>query len=613
MRWKEPEVAVPTKAVTGQPMEEPPEGNRKRRRRHDENELDEETTAKTEQKLKVRLKTYVTEDVRKESEERPSLRRSRRSHGPVDYAEQAPGVDDDDETKLLDRDRADDGKENPRRSKRRSARFSSPFSRGSSTPKREKAPKPVKSVPEPDKKTAGKGPKLRLKTPKKHERHLRKEHKQMPDPSSSDPTVSNEDYCSACGGAGKFVCCETCPRSFHLLCCDPPLSEATLPEDAWYCNICYTTTHPPDPSPRGLFSELLDQLARRNPRVFKLPITLQRRYEGVSVGPEGEFVNEFDVAPKKPRDPDEYTRLEDGKGNPVLCFHCSRSALAGPILTCTKCNAPWHVDCLKVDSQFNIPTRWVCPNHAEQATKLPRTLRKPRIRDTHLRRGYRNNGYIEVHDSEDEVDGTARHKQIKTEVEPAESSVQHTPEQSKEPSIEPSTAQNTPLNSEIPSEPPEKVQIIEVQEPYGGNMTHDQGPPLIGNVKETPDGFAATMVQRQRDDVVYRLPARAIKLDFIDMIHSRARDPWIETPASRLLVALDELATKPSEQQEAVRNLAYLKLQGPSVDAATAKQNIDKLVTVALDDRDNQQALAIRRLIQLKGKDRLMDFLTSDA
>lgn len=110
---------MPTKAVTGQPMEEPPEGNRKRRRRHDENELDEETTVKTEQKLKVRLKTYVTEDVRKESEERPSLRRSRRSHGPVDYAEQVPGVDDDDETKLLDRDRADDGKENPRRSKRR--------------------------------------------------------------------------------------------------------------------------------------------------------------------------------------------------------------------------------------------------------------------------------------------------------------------------------------------------------------------------------------------------------------------------------------------------------------------------------------------------------------
>lgn len=50
----------------------------------------------------------------------------------------------------------------------------------------------------------------------------------------SDPTRYNEEICGACGGPGRFLCCEGCPKSFHFSCLDPPIDENDLPEDSWY-------------------------------------------------------------------------------------------------------------------------------------------------------------------------------------------------------------------------------------------------------------------------------------------------------------------------------------------------------------------------------------------
>jgi hypothetical protein len=50
----------------------------------------------------------------------------------------------------------------------------------------------------------------------------------------SDPTRYNEENCGACGGPGRFLCCEGCPKSFHFTCLDPPIDENDLPEDSWY-------------------------------------------------------------------------------------------------------------------------------------------------------------------------------------------------------------------------------------------------------------------------------------------------------------------------------------------------------------------------------------------
>ncbi|CAH0473936.1 unnamed protein product [Peronospora belbahrii] len=47
---------------------------------------------------------------------------------------------------------------------------------------------------------------------------------------------ANLDYCEVCQGAGDLVCCDKCPRSFHLKCLH--MTENDLPEGDWQCNEC---------------------------------------------------------------------------------------------------------------------------------------------------------------------------------------------------------------------------------------------------------------------------------------------------------------------------------------------------------------------------------------
>jgi hypothetical protein len=47
---------------------------------------------------------------------------------------------------------------------------------------------------------------------------------------------ANLDYCEVCLAAGDLVCCDVCPRSFHLKCLK--MTEADLPEGDWQCAEC---------------------------------------------------------------------------------------------------------------------------------------------------------------------------------------------------------------------------------------------------------------------------------------------------------------------------------------------------------------------------------------
>lgn len=46
------------------------------------------------------------------------------------------------------------------------------------------------------------------------------------------------DVCGRCGHEGELLCCQTCPRAFHLSCVVPPLQE--IPLDDWFCSVCAT-------------------------------------------------------------------------------------------------------------------------------------------------------------------------------------------------------------------------------------------------------------------------------------------------------------------------------------------------------------------------------------
>ncbi|XP_042353071.1 autoimmune regulator [Plectropomus leopardus] len=46
----------------------------------------------------------------------------------------------------------------------------------------------------------------------------------------------NDDECAACKDGGELICCDGCPRAFHLNCVDPPLTS--IPSGTWQCEWC---------------------------------------------------------------------------------------------------------------------------------------------------------------------------------------------------------------------------------------------------------------------------------------------------------------------------------------------------------------------------------------
>ncbi|XP_041875611.1 autoimmune regulator [Corvus kubaryi] len=64
---------------------------------------------------------------------------------------------------------------------------------------------------------------------------------------SQDPVPhqgqENEDECAACGDGGELICCDGCPRAFHLACLVPPLPH--VPSGTWRCGSCVESVAEP--------------------------------------------------------------------------------------------------------------------------------------------------------------------------------------------------------------------------------------------------------------------------------------------------------------------------------------------------------------------------------
>ncbi|KAF2964735.1 hypothetical protein GQX73_g8840 [Xylaria multiplex] len=107
----------------------------------------------------------------------------------------------------------------------------------------------------------------------------------------------NDDSCYTCGGNGELVCCDGCTFSFHFTCIDPPMDEGRIP-DEWFCNECQIRYNPPHVNEhRSVFSSLVANLQRKNPRAFRLPEPIREYFEGVKTGAEGEYE---EAVPPKP-------------------------------------------------------------------------------------------------------------------------------------------------------------------------------------------------------------------------------------------------------------------------------------------------------------------------
>ncbi|NXP16628.1 AIRE regulator, partial [Scytalopus superciliaris] len=76
---------------------------------------------------------------------------------------------------------------------------------------------------------------------------------QLPAPTaySQDPVPhqENEDECAACGDGGELICCDGCPRAFHLACLVPPLPR--VPSGTWRCGSCVMSVAEPGQLPEA--------------------------------------------------------------------------------------------------------------------------------------------------------------------------------------------------------------------------------------------------------------------------------------------------------------------------------------------------------------------------
>ncbi|NXM06725.1 AIRE regulator, partial [Tyrannus savana] len=66
-------------------------------------------------------------------------------------------------------------------------------------------------------------------------------------PSPAALQAENEDECAVCGDGGELICCDGCPRAFHLTCLVPPLPR--VPSGTWQCGSCVTSVAEPDQLP----------------------------------------------------------------------------------------------------------------------------------------------------------------------------------------------------------------------------------------------------------------------------------------------------------------------------------------------------------------------------
>ncbi|KAI9229143.1 MAG: hypothetical protein DHS80DRAFT_22624 [Piptocephalis tieghemiana] len=193
----------------------------------------------------------------------------------------------------------------------------------------------------------------------------------------------NKDYCETCNGIGEFLCCETCPVAMHFICADPPV--LTVPEGDWFCRNCTDKKKEEEKKAKGLkadekpgpFDRFSQFIRRRNPSIFVPPAYIRSVFPDVGINERGEYLSIRDYRPSRTdfrEDGNELKKLHDPKGKVRLCYHCSKSAIRGRMVSCDYCPLHWHLNCLGSASIPPARRKWRCPAHVEHATVQPKKV-----------------------------------------------------------------------------------------------------------------------------------------------------------------------------------------------------------------------------------------------
>ncbi|KAF9126418.1 hypothetical protein BGW39_006634 [Mortierella sp. 14UC] len=191
----------------------------------------------------------------------------------------------------------------------------------------------------------------------------------------------------------------------------PAAAVAEPPKDVASTGVDARVDHPPKPSPKGIFKQLLDNIDRTNPKAFALPSDIQLFFKGVVANSDGEYEDVVDYKPRPKRaaaaNPNSATaikadsetlQLQDSHGQIRLCFQCGKSTLRDRFMvSCDHCPLHWHLDCLSPPMASPPPSsnKWMCPNHADHV--MPRRRKRKDATTVDLKDPQAaNDGLIEV-------------------------------------------------------------------------------------------------------------------------------------------------------------------------------------------------------------------------
>ncbi|MCH0629225.1 hypothetical protein JNB11_04530 [Kocuria palustris] len=462
----------------------------------------------------------------------------------------------------------------------------------------------------------------------------------------NDLIKDNDDFCSTCGLPGIFICCELCPKSFHFTCADPPLAD--VPDDDWHCRECTARAFPDELTNYehvGLFGPLLSTLEARNPVVFALPRAIRDdTFIGVQTGDFGDYsddsikpeltlaaLNGAQIRGCNRDELLEVDKLYDIKGNPYLCHKCGELGLHNRILThCDYCPLVWHLDCLEYPmcSPKTMGSKWRCPAHLEEM--LPRNfanarmLRLAKVTDVAL-----YNHFVRMANTLSSMlfqYGDAPF--IKQGFLPTLDDY--------------ITAENDQRQAE------EEASKVEANLPNGAARPAPEfkRPEWLSNTFSQRNMLLAPVSKRStigkqildKGGMIYRVPELLVLLDFITKVKTertehpmrhgiRVEERVIETVKDQVIDTLDEYAEALAKEHR-IEELAEDADANKAMEALEEFQNrswskhaLDELVAVAERQAEAEvtapvvatdevaELLKIKKLLLLKGKDKVLQFL----
>ncbi|XP_057456312.1 uncharacterized protein LOC130747392 isoform X2 [Lotus japonicus] len=139
-------------------------------------------------------------------------------------------------------------------------------------------------------------------------------------------TTENDDLCSICEDGGDLLCCDGCPRAFHIDCV--PLS--CIPSGTWYCKYCQNLFEKDKPRERN-------NKPKTNRRCVRVVRTVAVEHGGCA-----------------------------------LCGSHDFSKIFGPrtVIICDQCEREYHVGCLKQHNMQDLAElpegNWFCRESCNQ-------------------------------------------------------------------------------------------------------------------------------------------------------------------------------------------------------------------------------------------------------